>query len=159
MPFEKEVREKGRCVPSGQTEGVMFYRAANLGREAVILEGDSPASMERAFDALLRVLSNTPARQAEPMINIIGFLKETGLFLAVFPRRKHRPDVFFRSGDDRTLVSPAVLEMGGILVAPMERDFERLDGALVEAIFTEVSLEGERVERALEAIGAGCPGR
>jgi hypothetical protein len=153
MPIENEVLEKGRCVPSGQREGVMFYRAANLGRQAVIIEGDSPASMERAFDAFLQALRNTLAGQAEPMINIIGFLKEASLSLAVFPRRKHRPDVFFGSGDDRILVSPAVLEMGGILVAPMKRDFERLDGALVEAIFAEVSLEREHVERVLEAIG------
>jgi hypothetical protein len=159
MPIEKEIREKGRCVPSGQMEGILFFRAANLGRQAVVLEGGNPVAMEHAFDALVHGLRNTLAGEAEPMVNIAGFLKEESLSLVVFPRRKHRPEAFFKSGDDRIVVSPAIAEMGGILVVPRERDFERLDDALVEAIFAEVSLGGEHVEKALEAIGAGRPGR
>jgi hypothetical protein len=72
--------------------------------------------------------------------------------LVVFPRRKHRPDAFFRPGDARVVVSPAVVEMGGILVTPFARDFERLDSAAVEAIFEEVSLEALSVEKAINAI-------
>ena len=33
------------------------------------------------------------------------------------------------SGDTRLVVSPAVIEMGGVLVTPRERDFERLDAS------------------------------
>ncbi len=72
--------------------------------------------------------------------------------LIVFPRRKHRPEVFFNTGDARIAVSPAVVEMGGILVTPFARDFERLNTRAVEAIYEEVSLERSSVERAIDAI-------
>ncbi len=40
------------------------------------------------------------------------------------------------------MVSPGVIDMGGLLITPVEKDFERLDGAEVENIYREVSLEG-----------------
>jgi len=61
----------------------------------------------------------------------------------IFPRRKHRPDVFFLKGDARVVVSPGAIDMGGVLVTPVERDFARLNAAAVEMIYREVSLKAE----------------
>jgi hypothetical protein len=93
----------------------------------------------------------------EPMVNIAGFYEErkweeSKWRLLIFPRRKHRPDAFFREGDARVVVSPGVIDMGGVLITPVEKDFERLDEAAVEGIYKEVSLEGETVERAIDAM-------
>ena len=85
-------------------------------------------------------------------MNVAGFFKGGRWRLVVFPRRKHRPDVYFREGDDRVVVSPGVIDMGGVLITPVERDFERLDGSAVEQIYREVSLEGETVERVIDAM-------
>jgi hypothetical protein len=38
-------------------------------------------------------------------------------------------------------VSPAVVEMAGVVVTPVERDFKRLDAAAIEAIYKEVSMD------------------
>jgi hypothetical protein len=70
----------------------------------------------------------------------------------IFPRRKHRPDAFFKEGDDRIVVSPGAIDMGGLLVTPMEKDFERLDSTALESIYEEVSLEGAMVERTIDAM-------
>jgi hypothetical protein len=43
--------------------------------------------------------------------------------------------------------------MGGVLITPVEKDFDRLDETAVEGIFKEVSLEGNLVERAIEESG------
>jgi len=50
------------------------------------------------------------------------------------------------------VVSPAVVEMGGVLVCPRKIDFLRLDATLVEQIFGEVSLDHETAEHAIEAM-------
>ncbi len=71
----------------------------------------------------------------------------------VFPRAKHRPDAFYLEGDGCLAISPAVVEMGGIMVTPLEKDFERLDGACVERIYREVSLPAATVEQAVDAMG------
>jgi len=51
------------------------------------------------------------------------------------------------------VVSPGVIDMGGLLITPVEKDFERLNAAAVENIYKEVSLEGKTVERAIKEIG------
>jgi hypothetical protein len=86
------------------------------------------------------------------MINIVGLYEERKWRLIVFPRRKHRPDVFFKEGVDRVVVSPGAIDMGGLLITPVEKDFERLDTAAVENIYKEVSLDGKTVRRAIDAI-------
>jgi hypothetical protein len=106
-----------------------------------------------AFKGFLNALKKVLLIDEEPMMNIAGFYKERKWRLVIFPRRKHRPDVFSREGDARVVVSPGVIDMGGLLITPIEKDFDRLDAASVESIFGEVSLEGKTVERAIDAMG------
>jgi len=42
--------------------------------------------------------------------------------------------------------------MGGVLITPMEKDFERLDAATIEGIYAEVTMDGKIVGRALEVM-------
>jgi hypothetical protein len=152
MPIAKDIREQKKLVLIKQMEGVLFYRVEGLGREVVILEGEDPLAVATAFNRLLKALGRSLLLDEEPMMNIAGLHKDRKWRLAIFPRRKHRPDVFFKEGNDRVVVSPGVIDMAGILVTPVERDFERLDAAAVEGIYKEVSLEGEVVEKALSAL-------
>ena len=152
MPIEKEIREGKRLALVKKVDDVLFYRVSNLGREAILLEGSDPIAVERAFKGFLNVLQNVLLLNEEPMMNIAGFYEERKWRLIIFPRRKHRPDAFFKEGNDRVVVSPGVIDMAGVLVTPVEKDFERLDVATVEGIYREVSLEGNIVERAIEAM-------
>ncbi len=76
----------------------------------------------------------------EPMINAAACFSGKAWRLLVFPRRAHRPAAFYRDDAYRIVVSPAVMEMGGIIVTPVERDFDRLDAPTIESIYREVSL-------------------
>jgi hypothetical protein len=152
MPAEKEIRGKRRLTLIMQNDDVALYRAKGMGREVIIIEGGSPTAVVAALAAFLKALKRVLGTHEEPMINLIGLYEQTTWRLVVFPRRKHRPDAFFRPGEARVAVSPAVVEMGGILVTPFARDFERLDSAGVASIFEEVSLEAVSVKKALDAI-------
>jgi hypothetical protein len=136
-----------------QIDNVLLYRLRDLGREVIILEGNDPMALERAFKGFLNALKKLLLIDEEPMINIAGFYKEGRWRLVIFPRQKHRPDAFFREGDARVVVSPGVIDMGGLLITPVEKDFERLDAASVESIFAEVSLDEKTVERAINTMG------
>ena len=135
-----------------RVDSVLLYRMSDLGREVIVLEGDDPMAVIRAFEDFLNALKNILLVSEEPMINIAGFQRERKWYLAIFPRRKHRPGSFFKEGDARVVVSPGVIDMGGLLITPVERDFYRLDAAAAEGIYREVSLEGKTVERAIEAL-------
>jgi hypothetical protein len=59
----------------------------------------------------------------------------------VFFRSKHRPESFFAEGSSKLLISPAAIDLGGVLVVPREEDFEKLNKELISSIFKEVSLD------------------
>jgi ribosomal protein S18 acetylase RimI-like enzyme/diadenosine tetraphosphate (Ap4A) HIT family hydrolase len=152
MPIEKEIREEKRLTLMRQGEGVFLCRVRDLGREVIILEGDDPIAMGNAFKSYLSALKKVLIIKEEPMINIAGFYEERKWRLVIFPRRKHRPDAFFKEGEGRVVVSPGVIDMGGLLITPVEKDFDRLDAAAVESIYKEVSLEGNTAERVIDAM-------
>ena len=157
IPIEKEIQEEKRLTLMKQVGGVLLYCVKDLGREVIILVGDDPVAVGDTFKRFLNGLKKVLLISEEPMLNIAGFYegrKQEGRkwCLLIFPRRKHRPDAFFNKGNDRLVVSPGAIDMGGVLITPVEKDFERLDEAVVEGIYREVSLEGEIVKRAIEAI-------
>ena len=153
MPIEKEIQEKKRLVLMKKVDRALLYRVKNVGRETLILEGDDPVAVGHLLMDYLHSLKKVLSMDEEPMINIAGFYGKKKWRLTLFPRQKHRPDAFFKEGDDRIVVSPGVIEMGGLLVTPIGRDFERLDKATVESIYEEVSLEAAIVERAIDRMG------
>jgi hypothetical protein len=74
--------------------------------------------------------------EPEPMLNLAAFRDADGVVLALFPRRKHRPEVF-HTGE--LTVSPATIDLCGMVVAPVEEDFDRITGEDIRKIFNEVS--------------------
>jgi hypothetical protein len=149
MPVEKTIAGKERLAVVAEADGIRLSRVRGIGREVVVLAGDNPVTVGDAFKRFQDALRKVLCADEEPMMNVAGFYEEDTWRLIIFPRAKHRPDAFFREGDERIVVSPAVIEMGGVIVTPMERDFERLDTKTVEAIYREVSLDGVIVDNAV----------
>jgi hypothetical protein len=152
MPIEDNLREEKRYSPAGRLGAVLLYRVGELGREVVVLEGGDPTALKSALRSLLDALRKVLHLDDEPMINVTGFYDEKKWRLVIFPRRKHRPDVFFKEGEARRVISPGAIDMGGLLITPVAEDFDRLDAAAVERIYREVSLEGATVEKVIDTI-------
>lgn len=58
--------------------------------------------------------------------------------LVIFiPRRKHRPDCFFATEDQRRLISPGTLDMCGMIIAPNKDDFDNLGAEEALSILRE----------------------
>ena len=153
MIIEKEIREKKRFMEPRRLDGVLLYRLKDLGREVVVMEGDDPIALEGVFKGLLDALRRVLLLEEEPMMNVAGYYEGEKWRLVIFPRRKHRPDAFFREGDARVVVSPGLIDMGGVLVTPVEKDFERLNPAAIEGIYAEVSLDAMILKEAVEGLG------
>ncbi len=152
MPIEKEIREEKRLALIKQVDKVLFYRVRDLGREVIMLHGEDPIATEHVLKDFQEALKRVLVIDEEPMMNIAGFYEERKWRIVIFPRRKHRPDAFFKDGDARMVVSPGVIDMGGLLITPVEKDFERLNATAVEGIYREVSLEEEIVKKAIHTI-------
>ncbi len=70
----------------------------------------------------------------------------------IIPRRKHRPDAYFREGEEKILVSPGAVDMGGLIVTPREEDYRALDTELIRGIFREVAYDDAAIEALLAAL-------
>jgi hypothetical protein len=150
MPVEKEILQKERVTLMTTVNCCLVYRVKDLGREVVVLEGDDVTALGSAFDRFLESLRKVLSIEEEPMMNIAGFHGKGKGCLVIFPRRKHRPDAFFREDNSRLVISPGAIDMGGVLITPRGRDFEQSDAASIEGIYEEVSLEEEMVEQAIQ---------
>ena len=72
----------------------------------------------------------------EPLLNIAAFSAAGATTLLLFPRSKHRPAVFY-SGE--FTVSPATIDLCGVFVTPVEKDFVRISGDHIRKIYEEVT--------------------
>ena len=88
----------------------------------------------------------------EPLVNLLVSFAGGQWRVVLFPRRKHRPDVYFKEDDERVLVSPATIDIGGLVVAPVERDFNGVDGQTIQSIYNEVMLDQETVEEIVNSL-------
>ncbi len=140
LPIEKEILEEKNLTQVRTSENVSIFLTKNLGREAITIEGHDTTAIADELIEILTNMKKMPQADEEPMINVACFYDNERYRLLVFPRARHRPEAFFKEGNERIVVSPAVIEMCGVIVTPAEKDFERLDAPTVEGIYREVSL-------------------
>ncbi len=126
---------------------VSLFLGESCGRTMMVLEGTDSRAVGEALLRLMGEMKKAPPDAGEPMMNVLGLQKKEHLRLVVLPRRKHRPDAFFREGDDQILVSPGAVDLGGLIVTPRERDFRILDADKIREIFEEVCVDRETAER------------
>ena len=108
-------------------------------RFAVLYDTDAAALGERieyALGAWGRVHAHS---EGEPMCNVVVHWQGSRGRALFFPRRAHRPYAFFAEPSERIGVSPAALEMAGILVVSDHDSFERLDDRAARTVYADVS--------------------
>lgn len=152
LPVEKDIHDSAKRIFIKRSDGVSIFRIQDVGRGIIIIEGDDCSAVSAT---LMNILSATkiilPASH-EPKMNLLGSYNGHIWQIAIFPRQKHRPAVFFLPGDDRILISPGLVEMGGIVVTPMEKDFNVVDHDMIQEIYREVSVDAETIQKILEAV-------
>ncbi|RPI06150.1 MAG: DUF4922 domain-containing protein [Ignavibacteriae bacterium] len=152
IPVERDavdVRRRKRFYYKNHVAG---FTLMDYGRTVVIIESSDNRRLAAYIGRLLAGWKEHLRLAEEPMMNVLCSYQENIWRLILFPRRKHRPDVYFKDGDARILISPATVDMGGLIVTPLEKDFLRVQTKLVEDIFVEVSEGRELVDQILENI-------
>jgi hypothetical protein len=147
MPLPQKLMEDsgGAAVRLMEGMGVDVTAVDDGLRRWFRLDGEDAPLIERAFDVLLGVLSRDEDQGEEPMINIVAFYRRRWTVL-VFPRKAHRPSFY---GTERgMIISPAAVDMGGVIIAPREEDFMRLKESDIRQLFRDVCLAPDDLTRA-----------
>jgi ATP adenylyltransferase/5',5'''-P-1,P-4-tetraphosphate phosphorylase II len=74
----------------------------------------------------------------EPMLNLLAWYGNGKWTTCLFPRKKHRPACYSAEGDANLLISPASVDMGGVFITPLEKDFEKITAKDIAKILDEV---------------------
>jgi ATP adenylyltransferase/5',5'''-P-1,P-4-tetraphosphate phosphorylase II len=112
-------------------------------RHVIAFESADAGLLRRAFDALYAVLQDGAPEGGEPMLNVLGFYTRGEWQVLVFPRAKHRPSFYFKEGDEKLLISPAAVELGGICTTPREEDFAKVTREHILQLYNEVCVPPE----------------
>jgi hypothetical protein len=131
---------------------VAGFTLMNYGRAVMVIESSDMSQLHAFIQSLFVEWRNLLYLTREPMINVLCSYQENIWRLIIFPRRKHRPDVYFKKDKERVLISPAAVDMGGLIITPLERDFLNVDAKLIEDIYSEVSEKQEIVNTLLEKL-------
>ncbi|MBK9317212.1 MAG: DUF4922 domain-containing protein [Acidobacteria bacterium] len=98
------------------------------------------------FDAALFDLKTVTGEKEEPMVNLVVRFAENGWTVIVYPRGKHRPECYYAQGDAKLTVSPAAIDLSGLIVIPEREHFDRITERDISIILDEVSLDDERFQ-------------
>lgn len=146
MPIEDElesVREAyGKQLIQG--DGFSLFAINDGLRRFLLLESLKKEAIEDSFIRISAYMRRL-VKGAEPMLNILVYFNE-GWQVLVFPRDKHRPWQFFEEGEKNILLSPASVDMGGMMITPLEKDFNKITADDIKDIFSQISLDDRQFE-------------
>jgi len=134
-----------------ETTGLTGVTALNYARNVFLLRGWDRSALIHRMDRAIELLAEATDKRPEPMVNIAVFYERGHWTTYLFPRKKHRPEVFYTG---ELTVSPASIDLCGIFVVPMAQDFERITGDAIVAIFREVTLPDGQFQEVAEKLGS-----
>jgi hypothetical protein len=142
---------RGSLPIEKDTAGLTGVSVPNYGRKVFLFRGRDRSALIDRMDRVLDLLAETTRKRAEPLINIAVFCERGEWVTYLFPRGKHRPAAF-HTGE--LTVSPASIDLCGIFVVPLARDFERITGEAIAAIFREVTLPDCQFREVADKLGS-----
>jgi len=95
------------------------------------------------------VCFNKDGNQLEPKLNVLCYLADNRYVIHVIPRKKHRSHHYYLESDNKLVISPAAIDLSGVLVIPRLEDFNKLTSEIVAEIFSEVTWSDDEIERLL----------
>lgn len=121
-------------------------------RNVLVLSSNKIETLVKLFHKVYAKLQEINETNSEPMMNVFSLRRNENFLLIIFPREKHRPDYYFAEGDERMLISPGLVDMCGMLVAPLQKDFERINEDLIKNIYSQVTLKIDKFNKLIESL-------
>lgn len=139
MPIEHEY-ERMKNVAIAADDKIQIYGAENYLRYFLLLESSNRGELQYAIKIILSTFKKIQKNAVEPLLNIITFFEGGKWRVIIFPRFKHRPKQFFAEDESKMLLSPAAVDLGGVLIVPREEDFNRINRDVITDVFGQVTV-------------------
>jgi hypothetical protein len=145
MPVEKDFDVLQKSLIK-KDESCIAWAIDDYLRHCLVLEGDDEEKLCVWFDQALNILNRLFPGYEEPMMNVLASWGKGVWMVFIFPRKLHRPWQFYAEGEEQILLSPASVDLGGVLILPREEDQEKLDPETIADICDQVTIAKEDFE-------------
>jgi hypothetical protein len=113
-------------------------------RRFIVFEGEMEEVLIYAFGLFYDTYRSLRKTEDEPMMNILSSYEDrTGWRVIIFLREKHRPALYYGTGGNNILLSPAAVDLGGVCITPREKDFTNITKDNLAEILNEVCIGKE----------------
>ncbi len=136
LAFREEVKVKGQAVLYALRDFLqpVFMIISGKMEDAVFL-----------FDYLYGLMDCKPG-EYEPMMNLLSWKEDGKWITCIYPRKNLHPSCYYAEGDANILISPATVEMAGLFVTPLEKDFRKVTADDLQQILRETCLPEEEMD-------------
>lgn len=130
-----------------ENEDLIVYGIDDGIRRMLSIESLNSKVLTNVFEKLYEIYSSVSGNNEEPLMNIVSaYEEEFGWVTIVFLREKHRSSHYFAEGDEKILLSAASIDLGGVCITPLEKDFKRMTVEKLKEILSEVALNKKSFE-------------
>ncbi|MBN2807312.1 MAG: DUF4922 domain-containing protein [Prolixibacteraceae bacterium] len=141
MPIDTEFEylKKFKSKLLVNEDEIEIFQFKHYLRKTIVFESEYREPIDFFFT---KVYQQLPVDETsnEPMMNLLASYQQGKYRLTLFLRNKQRPSCFYREEPDRIMVSPASVEMGGLVVVPRETDYHKITKDDLQEIYNETSL-------------------
>ena len=102
----------------------------------ICIESNNKEDLLDRFRQVYDAMEQKP-KGNEPMMNILAWYETDKWIVCIFPRKKHRPSCYSAKGEANLLISPAAVDLGGVFITPLEKDFEKITAEDIGKILDE----------------------
>ena len=132
------LKSKGRAQMVKNHGEAEIYQLNHYLRTVICVEAITPRATVEALRYLYEYYADNGE---EPMMNLVCVATPQSIRLFVFPRKAFRPWQYSTQNlHEQLLISPATVEMAGILITPREEDFNKLTEQDVLSIYQQISM-------------------
>jgi len=139
LTIEKEWRQFA-IKPVLEFQSAKLYILHNYLKGTFVIESDSKENAVELFEQIYASMEVKPGEE-EPMMNVLAWYEADKWIVCVFPRSLHRPSCYTAEGEDNILISPGAVDMGGVFIIPLEKDFDKITAENVRTILSEVCMD------------------
>ncbi|GBU08004.1 DUF4922 domain-containing protein [Bacteroidales bacterium] len=150
LPIEKEVSTLAR-QSIWKNSGIEVFSLRSWLRSNILIQSDTISSATDAFESIYKALE-VKEGEIEPRLNVIAWYDNKQWTTCVFLRSKHRPSCFDAVGDSNILLSPASVDLGGVMITPLEKDFDKITAQDIEKIFAEVCIADSKMDELISRL-------
>ena len=135
------------------TEGGTLSAITSYVVPLFVITADNAEADIDLFKRLYRALPLS-AGDTEPMMNVLAWCQGEQMVTVVIPRRAHRP-ACYGMGQGKRMVSPGALDMAGLIITPVEADFNGIAPDEAGALLRECGITDDEMQQVLQHIAEG----